>query len=658
MNLNVSHTIFTSPLRRFLVIFLIGPAFLLAGCNSESETNANDSPSSESETSGETATEQSVAVAYDNWTLDFSWPSVDGATYYQVFEDPDGLSGFSQVSPDLAVTEYNLNVSLTERDGARYIVSACNASGCEDFDEISLDTLDTGITAIAVSGDIAPSTGGEVFSSQTGVWLEFDVNDGGTVTILGVTNGTDNSGSAADGIFRYDSSAGLTALQLDDASLRGSNETYNGFMDTRIANNGDIIFSAMLNLDPGAADVDGFNNEVLLRNSAGTTELIAREGEPARGGTEFPVIDNASDVYFTENITANRVFNNISIDGSGGLTFQPGSNTDAFRSADDAIYGGTALWTIEADGTISQSLRPSFSALPGGLTPSVFSGTKRYDQNNAGQLAFGLGLYGASDPATNSGVYVRETSGTFSEKVRTAGGAARDYIDRLQTAFTQITDNGGVFYYTERDVANGNRGLYTNALGTVNTRVARKGLNVLLEDGTTQEVKDFIGGGNSFSTVDDTVAFLVNAGSVNQEDALLVWQNDATTKRFQEGEPVNGLLDSSAVKIDPTLGSTTRRIQINDAGWIGFRGDSSLNKEALFATSPSGYTRLIAREGQVFSVDGTNYGPVDQVLDYKMDAASTMIVSLSFVDDSNGVGNVIYTNGVFSFELCSTNEAC
>jgi hypothetical protein len=104
MNLNVSHTIFTSPLRRFLVIFLIGPAFLLAGCNSESETNANDSPSSESETSGETATEQSVAVAYDNWTLDFSWPSVDGATYYQVLEDPDGLSGFSQVSPDLAVT--------------------------------------------------------------------------------------------------------------------------------------------------------------------------------------------------------------------------------------------------------------------------------------------------------------------------------------------------------------------------------------------------------------------------------------------------------------------------------------------------------------------------------------------------------------------------
>jgi len=623
-----------------------------------------------------------VTPAYSDWTLTFTWPEVDQADYYQMFEDPDGVSGFSQIGPDLNTNEYTNNISLTERNGARYMVAACNSEGCTNSSEVTVDGLDSGITPIVVSGDPAPGMGGgAVFSDEVGTQLSFDTNQSGTVAILGATDQTDSSGALRDGIFSYSPGTGLSLIQADDNTLPSSDASYNGFFSVLIDNTGQIVFGGILNSQVGGSvsdEVNGLNNEVLLRSTAGTTAVMAREGEPGRNGTEFPTLD-AGNIYFTDNTQGNRIFASLRSDGNGGVTFKPGSNTDAFNVSDDSFYpAGGALWTITGVGQKFQSLKAQETLLPDNVEPKVF-GSLDFDSNLASQLTFGLTLQNADGTdlpqSTDSGIYVRNADGSYREVVREAGGSSRDFIFNLNSAAVRLTDNGEVFYYARRDVGGtANRGLYTDSVDNSDfTRVARRDQTLLLNDGSTLEVSDFIGGNASFDVgADDSVAFLVNSGNLDQEDALLVWTNDgtdATTRLFyQEGEPVRGLLDASAVELDPGSLDSAPRLAFSTGYWAAFQASDeagSTDRSLLLASSPSGYTRVIAREGQRFAVDGVDYGVVTEILDFKMASASEMVISLRFDEDGlfglQPDGSFVGPdgkNGIFKVVLCSASEPC
>jgi len=653
------------------VLTVLAVCFALAGCLRSSDSNDDDLVEEDSSEevggddvadSGDTGDSSGdgggggtasgapaapvVTPAYDDWTLTFTWPAVADADFYQVFEDPDGVSGFTQIGSDLTTNEYTNNISLTERNGARYVVAACNSEGCTDSSEVTVDGLDSGITPIVVSGDPAPGIGsGAVFSGEVGTQLRFDVN------------------------------------QADDATLPSSDATYNGFFNVLIDNTGQIIFGGILNQQSGSVtdQVDGLNNEVLLRSNAGTTSVIAREGDPARNGTEFPTLD-AGNIYFTENIQGNRLFSSLSSDGNGAITFKPGSNTDAFKVADDSFYpAGSAFWTITGLGQKAQSLKAGETLLPGNLEPKNF-GSLDFDSNQAEQLVFGLSLQNADGTALagseDTGIYVRNADGSYREVVREAGGSARDFIYNLNSARPLLTDNGEVFYYALRGVSGpANRGIYTDSLGNGDfTRISRSEQTLLLDDGSLFEVTGFIGGANSFDVgADDSVAFLVNSGTLDQEDALLVWTNDGTSATtevfFQEGDPVRGLPDASGVELAVSLGSNTTRLAFSRQSWAAFRAsdeaDINNRKSLLLASSPSGYTRVIAREGQQFAVDGVNYGVVTEILDFKMAAPAEMIVSLRFDEDGiSGLqpdGSFVGPdgkNGLFRVVLCSPSEPC
>ncbi len=653
------------------VLTVLAVCFALAGCLRSSDSNDDDLVEEDSSEevggddvadSGDTGDSSGdgggggtasgapaapvVTPAYDDRTLTFTWPAVADADFYRVFEDPDGVSGFTQIGSDLTANEYTNNISLTERNGARYVVAACNSEGCTDSSEVTVDGLDSGITPIVVSGDPAPGIGsGAVFSGEVGTQLRFDVN------------------------------------QADDATLPSSDATYNGFFNVLIDNTGQIIFGGILNQQSGSVtdQVDGLNNEVLLRSNAGTTSVIAREGDPARNGTEFPTLD-AGNIYFTENIQGNRLFSSLSSDGNGAITFKPGSNTDAFKVADDSFYpAGSAFWTITGLGQKAQSLKAGETLLPGNLEPKNF-GSLDFDSNQAEQLVFGLSLQNADGTALagseDTGIYVRNADGSYREVVREAGGSARDFIYNLNSARPLLTDNGEVFYYALRGVSGpANRGIYTDSLGNGDfTRISRSEQTLLLDDGSLFEVTGFIGGANSFDVgADDSVAFLVNSGTLDQEDALLVWTNDGTSATtevfFQEGDPVRGLPDASGVELAVSLGSNTTRLAFSRQSWAAFRAsdeaDINNRKSLLLASSPSGYTRVIAREGQQFAVDGVNYGVVTEILDFKMAAPAEMIVSLRFDEDGiSGLqpdGSFVGPdgkNGLFRVVLCSPSEPC
>jgi hypothetical protein len=57
-------------------------------------------------------------VTYGLKQLQFSWPTVSGASYYRLFENPDGVSGFTQVGGDIAGTSVTHPIALFRRVNA------------------------------------------------------------------------------------------------------------------------------------------------------------------------------------------------------------------------------------------------------------------------------------------------------------------------------------------------------------------------------------------------------------------------------------------------------------------------------------------------------------------------------------------------------------
>jgi hypothetical protein len=87
------------------------------------------------QTSAPTATPQ-VTVGADTKLLIFDWDPVPGATYYQMYVDPDGHSGFTPTGGHIAAPGTRAGVSvavhLQHWQTALYRLAACNAAGCRN----------------------------------------------------------------------------------------------------------------------------------------------------------------------------------------------------------------------------------------------------------------------------------------------------------------------------------------------------------------------------------------------------------------------------------------------------------------------------------------------------------------------------------------------
>ncbi|MFS1526376.1 FG-GAP repeat protein [Microbulbifer sp. 2304DJ12-6] len=70
----------------------------------------------------------------------FKWDTVEGASHYRLQENPDGVSGFSQVGEDIpqGTETFALEAPLYARTNAQYFLQACNEGGCSDSEIVSI----------------------------------------------------------------------------------------------------------------------------------------------------------------------------------------------------------------------------------------------------------------------------------------------------------------------------------------------------------------------------------------------------------------------------------------------------------------------------------------------------------------------------------------
>lgn len=71
-----------------------------------------------------------LSISYSTKRLILNWNGASNATHYQLFENADGASGYSQVGGDLSTTTYTQTIFLPDRVNASYFVKACNSAGC------------------------------------------------------------------------------------------------------------------------------------------------------------------------------------------------------------------------------------------------------------------------------------------------------------------------------------------------------------------------------------------------------------------------------------------------------------------------------------------------------------------------------------------------
>lgn len=213
--------------------------------------------------------------------LRFSWPAVTGATSYQLLANPDGASGFTQVGADIAggETSVDLDVSVHLHDwaNARYMLDACNSSGCTGSNELGT-TLDDMLEAIGYFKNSNHEAGDHVTSVELSA-------DGQTLVIgspgersaaTGIDGDqADNSATSAGAAYVYRRIDGVWAQQ---AYLKASNaEAFDHFgVTAALSADGRTLAVGASGESSNASGVNGDQDSNLF-SGAGAVYVFVRD---------------------------------------------------------------------------------------------------------------------------------------------------------------------------------------------------------------------------------------------------------------------------------------------------------------------------------------------------------------------------------------------
>lgn len=120
-------------------------------------------------------------------TFRISWQTTPNTTSYRVLENPDGVSGFTNISGELdaTTTQFDHPVALFARVNAQYIVQSCNDQGCVSSDPVLVNaSLDNAITYLKSSDPNATAS----LSDEFGTALSIS-GDGNTLAVGAPSDG-------------------------------------------------------------------------------------------------------------------------------------------------------------------------------------------------------------------------------------------------------------------------------------------------------------------------------------------------------------------------------------------------------------------------------------------------------------------------------------
>lgn len=202
-------------------------------------------------------------------TLRITWQTTPNASHYRVFENPDGVSGFSEISGqlDASTVSFDLRIALYSRVNAQYFVQSCNDQGCADSNVESVTgTLDGAI------GYIKASNTGEKDRFGTAVSLSAD----GTTLAVGAPGETIGSGPNVGAVYVFVRSGEFWQQQ---AYLEDGNTSPDSFgAALSLSADGNTLAVGESSDSNSAIGVNSERSEILAFSS-GAAYVFVRSGE-------------------------------------------------------------------------------------------------------------------------------------------------------------------------------------------------------------------------------------------------------------------------------------------------------------------------------------------------------------------------------------------
>ena len=190
-----------------------------------------------------------LSVSYGIKQLKFSWSTSVSASYYKLFENPDGNSGFTQLGTDIVATnlDHEIAVHKLDWDNTEYMLQACDISDiCTDSNTLSTFAFD-GLNDEKAIGYFKASNTDEYDEFGTAIAISADGNTmivgapGEDNSIAGINNyELDNASSGSGAAYVFTKVAGVWVQQ---AYLKASNVALaNGFgASVSISGDGNIL---------------------------------------------------------------------------------------------------------------------------------------------------------------------------------------------------------------------------------------------------------------------------------------------------------------------------------------------------------------------------------------------------------------------------------
>jgi len=599
-----------------LLISLI--TILLTACGG-GNSSSSENPASTNTPSAPTRAAEPALTFEQTKKFSFNWTDVSDATFYRLMENPDGISGFTQIGSDFlsGTQNYQHIVSLYKRVNAQYILQSCNEVGCTNSSTISVDN-----TLTEAIGYIKASNSGVSDGFGSSISLS---GDGNTLAVAAAGEDSDAMGVNGDDSndARGNSGAVYIFTQINNnwsqqAYIKASNPDIGDSFAESLSLSDDGNTLAVGAIREASADGNQNNNTA---DFAGAVYIFTRSGNSWSQQAYLKASNIDAGDRFGHKVSLSGDSNTLAVGAYGEASAASGVSNDGTGEADDSAFNAGAVYVFTRTG-VSWNQQAYMKASNTDADDEFSSALSLSDDGNTlavgaykeASNAMGVGGAEGNNTAAESGavyVFVR-TGGSWNQQAYIKASNT-DANDRFGSALS-LSDDGQTLVIGAPNESSLTTGI--NGIETDNTESFAGATYVFVRVASTWSQQAYLKASNT-----EAGDQFGNAISLSGEGQILV------VGAYRENSPATGLNGDQGNSLNTNVDM--------GASYVYIRSGSSWSQQAYVKASNTDPEDLFG-----YDVSLNDNGDIMAAGAWFEDANSTGVNGNQTDDTNSGAGAV------------------